>query len=157
MIIISKDDQPLSRREFLIFLVGRRYPIITTSNNQELGKRNMRKIFLIFLQLILFGSPPVLSRAVLQVTKSNFPLQSLTHFMTFYMMTTSRIMATLSYSWGSPQMSPNLLKCSRSWSSFWQKQVQVSTEQPGCRIYKVVGFIKFSIFPLGLLKIEPCV
>ena len=154
MIKISKYDQQLSRREFLKFLVGRRCSIITTNNNRELGTWNMRKIFFIFLQLVLFGSPPVRSKAVLQVTKSNFPLQSLTHFMTFYMMTTSRIMATLICWWGFPRMSPNLLRCSRSWSSFWQKPVQVSTEQPGL---KFVGFIRFSIFPISLFIIEPCV
>ena len=152
MIKISKYDQQLSRRKFLLvwfkfkFLVGRRCLTITTNNNQELGTWNMRKTFFIFLQLVLYGSPPVLSKAVLQVTKSNFPLQSLTHFMTFYMMTTSRIMATLSCWWGFPQMSPNLLRCSRSWSSFWQKQVQVFTEQPG---WKFVGFKRFSSFPIG--------
>ena len=146
--------ESIGNSEFTKYSVRWCCPIITTSNNQELEKWNMREFFFIFLQLIVFGSSPVISKAVLQVTSTTIVPFSDTHSLYGLYKTTSRIMATLSYSWESPLTSLNLLRSSRSWSSFWQKQAQVSTEQPG---WKFVGLIRVSIFPIVWLIIEPCV
>ena len=144
--------ESIGNSEFTKYSVRWCCPIITTSNNQELEKWNMREFFFIFLQLIVFGSSPVISKAVLQVTSTTIVPFSDTHSLYDLYKTTSRIMATLSYSWESPLTSLNLLRSSRSWSSFWQKPVQVSTEQPGRKFLNVMGLLTREITSYGPLK-----
>ena len=125
-----------------MILVGRCCPTITTINSQELGTWKMRKIFFIFLQLVLFGSPPVYSRAVLQVTKSSFPLQSLTHFMThcydhFQDNGYSELLVGIS-----PDVpeSPEMLEELKQLLTKASASLYRATRLKVCRIYKVFNF-----------------